>query len=191
MVKVFKLRRYGHLLWESDKVATIRGMMDQQLSSLDHGDLLLVDGKGVDMLDFVFAQELLGRVLLELPVTYPGRFLALSGLSPHVATNIQKALEDIDLFCLLDGKDGWELIGKRHPADLTTLRAVAESPDGLTTRELAAVFDVKLTAMNQRVSKLLKRGILRRERTLSPAGREEYLYTAAPHEGRSFISFTE
>jgi hypothetical protein len=180
MAKVFKLRRFGHLLWESEKVTTIRGMMDQQLASLEPGELLLVDATGVDMLDFVFAQDLIGRILLELPVTCPGSFLALTGMSPHVTVNIQKALEDMDLICLMTGEKGWELMGKNHPADGATLRAIAQSPDGLTARELAAAFNVKLTAMNQRVSKLLKRAILRREKCLSPSGREEYRYKAAP-----------
>jgi predicted transcriptional regulator len=67
-------------------------------------------------------------------------------------------------------------LGKLHPADQTTFDAIAQAREPITAAELSGQLGVNLTAMNERLSKLARLGLVRREKGISPAGREQYLY---------------
>ena len=57
-----------------------------------------------------------------------------------------------------------------------TFDAIVRAKEPITAAELSSQLDVNLTAMNERLSKLARMGLVRREKGTSPAGREQYLY---------------
>jgi len=132
----------------------------------------------VEVFDFSFANELFGRTLLSLPHEHPGRFLVVENLSPYVRENLTKALESLGLLMIERAGDQLALIGKVHPADQETFLAIAASPEAVTASALRNELDMNLNAINERLSKLSGLGVVRRERGLSPAGREQYRYHA-------------
>ena len=69
-----------------------------------------------------------------------------------------------------------ELIGKVHPSDLETFAAIVKVKAPATAAALEDQLEVNLTAMNERLSKLVGLGVIRRRKAVSPAGREQYEY---------------
>ena len=71
-----------------------------------------------------------------------------------------------------------QLIGKVHPTDEDTFRAVAAAKRPVSASAIGEDLGVALTAMNERLTKLTKLGLVRRQPALSAAGREQYEYTS-------------
>jgi len=71
----------------------------------------------------------------------------------------------------------YELIGKAHPADVETFNALSQLRRPTTAAALADMFRVNLTAMHERLNKLVEAGVMRREASTSAAGRVQYLYS--------------
>jgi predicted transcriptional regulator len=73
-------------------------------------------------------------------------------------------------------KDGLGLIGKFHPADQETFAAIVASNEPISAGVLSKQLGINLTAMNERLSKLISLALVRREIATSAAGREQYEY---------------
>jgi predicted transcriptional regulator len=68
------------------------------------------------------------------------------------------------------------LLGKVHPADETTFSALYNTGKPLSASQLAKTLKININAMNERLTKLTSLGVVRREKTSSQAGREQYVY---------------
>jgi predicted transcriptional regulator len=69
-----------------------------------------------------------------------------------------------------------QLIGKVHPTDQATFAALLQIQGPVTAAALTTVLQVSLNAVNERLAKLTACGVVRRQKGLSPAGREHYEY---------------
>lgn len=172
----FKLSAHGPQLWTRDKARTIREL-EKMLHEASVGDVVVIDAKGVEVFDYSFANELFGKSLLALPREYPDRFLIVENLTTYTRENLCKAMESLGLAIINRRGSQLELIGKVHTSDEETFRAVARSQRPLTAAELKDKLEVNLTAMNERLSKLTTLGIVRRAKSTSAAGREQFEYT--------------
>lgn len=172
----FTLRQFGSHLWTREKARPIRSRLSDLLESLKAGDVLVVDASGVEAFDFSFASELFTKALSTLGVEYPGRFIVVEGLSDCTRENLSKALEDKNLIMIENRADCATLLGKVHPADQVTFEAIVASKQAVSAGTLSQKLDVNLTAMNERLSKLSGMGIVRREKSSSASGREQYVY---------------
>lgn len=176
MEKRFPLAAHGKTLWTRDKARPIREQLEAELARRKHGDTMVIDMKGVEAFDFSFANEFFGKLVLSLPRVYPQRFVIVEGLTAYTRENLISALESLDLAMIERIKKKLVLIGKVHPADTTTFEAIAKSRSPLTAAALSQTLSLNVTAINERLTKLTNRGLLRRERGLSDAGREQYEY---------------
>lgn len=176
MEKRFPLGEYGKQLWTREKAKEIRPQLQGMLQKLNAGETLVLDMRGVEVFDYSFANELFAKTLLTLPVDYPGRFLVVENLTTYTRENLEKTLESVGLAMIERKGKTLHLLGKLHPADQMTFDAVARAKEPVTAAELSSQLDVNLTAMNERLSKLARLGLVRREKGISPAGREQYLY---------------
>lgn len=167
---------YGEQLWTRERAREIRSRLEGVLDRLGVGDVAVVDGAGVEVFDYSFANELFGKTLLSLPHEYPGRFLIVENLSPYVRENLAKALESLNLAMIERTGSELRLLGKVHPADQETFAAVAGAREPLTAAILRDRLGANLNAINERLAKLAGLALVRRERGISPAGREQYLY---------------
>jgi hypothetical protein len=176
MEKRFLLREYGKQLWTREKAREIRPQLQGMLQGLNAGETLVIDVKGVEVFDYSFANEFFAKTLLSLPVDYPGSFLVVENLSTYTRENLEKTLESVGLVMIERKGKTLYLLGKLHPADQMTFDAIVRAKEPITAAELSSQLDVHLTAMNERLTKLTKLGLVRREKGTSPAGREQYLY---------------
>jgi len=176
MEKRFLLGEYGKQLWTREKAKEIRSQLQGRLQELNVGETLVIDVRDVEVFDYSFANELFAKTLLNLPVDYPGRFLVVEHLTPYTRENLEKTLESVGLVMIERKGKKLHLLGKLHSADQMTFDAIARTKEPITAAELSSQLDVNLTAMNERLSKLARLGLVRREKGTSPAGREQYLY---------------
>jgi len=176
MEKRFALGQFGPQLWTREKARPIRSRLGDVLESLKAGDVLAIDASGVEVFDFSFAAELFGKTLSTLGVEYPGRFLIVEGLTDCTRENLNQALEGSNLL-MIERKGGrLGLLGKVHPADEATFAGILKAGEAVSAGALSQKLDVNLTAMNERLSKLSSMGIVRREKSSSASGREQYVY---------------
>lgn len=172
----FKLSKFGKHLWTRAKAKTIRLELLAQLEKLHQGDTLIIDLSSVEVFDFSFANELFGKTLLSLRTEYVGRFLVVENLTDYTRENLDQALRALGLAIIERKGTELSLLGKAHAVDHATFAAIAQAGAPVTAAALRDELGVNVTAMNERLSKLVALGVARREKTASAAGREQYEY---------------
>jgi len=177
MEKTIYLAGFGIRLWTRERAREIRERLVADLDQLEEGDVMVVDLKGVEVFDYSFANELFGKTILGMPVDYPGRFLVVENLTKYTKENLEKALESLGLTVIERTAQSLHLIGKVHPTDQETFAALLKLREPATSSTLKDKLGIGLTAMNERLSKLAQLGVIRRESTVSEAGREQYKYS--------------
>jgi hypothetical protein len=176
MEKRFRLSPFGPHLWTRALAREIREKLDEKLRSSNEGDVVILDLDGVEAFDFSFANELFGKTLLTLPEEYPGRLLVVENLTEYTRENLKKALEGLQLAMIERHNEKPTLLGKVHQADAETFTALIRAKHPITAAELKDRLEVNLTAMNERLSKLSRLGLVIRKKSVSAAGREQYEY---------------
>ena len=172
------LRKYGPRLWTRDKARAIRVAVEEQLEQLPELGTLVIDGKGVEVFDFSFANELFGRLVLNLQSMTPPRFIVVEQLEPYARENLEKALQILNLAIVERRPSKTALLGKAGPPDEATFAALSKAKRPLTAVQLAEQLGTTLTAMNERLTKLTRLGLVARVRAQAPSGREPYAYVA-------------
>lgn len=176
MEKRLKLSQYGTQLWTKERARQIRSRVGAILTTLEGGDVLVIDAVAVEAFDFSFATELFGKTLVTLALEFPGRFLIIENLNECTEENLNQALESLNI-AMIERRDGrLNLLGKAHPADRETFAALVKAGEAVPAGVLSKNLDVNLTAMNERLSKLTSLGVVRREKGSSATGREQYVY---------------
>jgi hypothetical protein len=176
MEKKFALKEFGTQLWTREKARPIRSHLVDALELLRTGDVLAIDASGVDVFDFSFAAELFGKTLSRLGVDYPGRFVIAEGLTESARENLNQALEASNLVMIERNGDELRLLGKVHQFDRETFTGILGAGEAVSAAALGKKLDVTPTAMNERLSKLSNLGVVRREKSSSASGREQYIY---------------
>lgn len=165
-------------LWTRDTGKEIREKLFDALDNIKRGEVVVIDFAGIKAFDFSFANELFGKTLLKMPVDYPGKFVIVENLTDYTRENLFNAISNLSLAIAEKKSNGaMSLLGKVHPVDEATFNLICQSAHPMTTNELVKLMDVKIQAMNERLSKLVDMGVIRRSRSLSQAGREQYEYT--------------
>src|SRR5579863_1676035 len=167
MIHNFPLHKYGRQLWTRDLARKVRAELHKILEKADEGDAVVLNLKDVEVFDFSFANELFGKTLFSLPAEFPGRFVLFEHLTPYTRENLINALEGMKLMAISRKGGTYELIGKAHPADVETFNALSQLRQPSTAANLADMFRVNLTAMHERLNKLVEAGVVRREASTS------------------------
>jgi hypothetical protein len=176
MERKFVLKKFGNQLWTRETARPIRTRLSDTLETMRVGDVLVVDASGVDIFDFSFASELFGRALSRLGVDYPGRFVITEGLTESARENLNQALEASNLIMIERQGHELRLLGKVHQFDRDTFTGIVEAGEAVSATSLGKKLDVSPTAMNERLSKLNNLGVIRREKSSSASGREQFIY---------------
>jgi len=172
----FGLKQYGHQLWTRETARPIRSRLGDILETMREGDVLAIDASGVDIFDFSFASELFGKALSRLGADYPGRFVIAEGLTESAHENLNQALEASNQIMIERQGSELRLIGKVHQLDRETFTGILEAGEAVSASALGKKLDVSPTAMNERLSKLNSLGVIRREKSSSASGREQFVY---------------
>ncbi len=178
MEERFALSDDGRHLWTRELARKIRAKANLAAEKLSAGDVLIIDTKDVEAFDFSFANEFFGKTVLGFQHEYPGRFVVVEHLTNYTRENLAQALSSLGLAMIERKRGGAELIGKFHPADNETFQALVGLKNGASAVELSKQLGTNLTAMNERLTKLVSMGLARRTKVVSPVGREQFQYTA-------------
>jgi len=127
------------------------------------GDVVILDVANVEGFDFSFAAELLVPLLTAIPKAYSGRFLIAEHLNDVTRENLSIALELNDLAMIERRRDGLRLVGKVGPTDRQTFELLSRARGIVSAPDLARTLGIALTTTNERLGKLVKLGLARRE----------------------------
>jgi hypothetical protein len=177
MEQRLELKVYGAHLWTRDSAKAIRIKVVEILDGLSAGDVLVLDMSGVEVFDFSFANELFGKTALSLATEYQGRFVVAEGLNEYTKENLVKALESMNITMIERRGRKLNLLGKTNLLDDATFAAIVATKEAVTANVLREKLNLNLNAMNERLTKLTSMGLVRRERSVSTAGREQFEYS--------------
>jgi hypothetical protein len=165
-------------LWTREVGEAVRTKLFNVLKERQTGDVVVVDFTGIKAFDYSFANELFGKTLMRMPAEFPNNFLVVTNLNDYTRENLINALSSLP-FVIVERKQSGELVllGKAHPVDELTFDAICHSTSPLTANDLAKTLNVKVQAMNERLSKLVEMRVIRRSNSLSQAGREQFEYS--------------
>ena len=156
----------------------VREALADALEALPKGGVLYVDTRGVELMDYSFADEALGVLVSRVAGgEYGERYLVLVEEDRDLLENVEASLRQRSLAMMRVGEVGGEsaVVGEipSHLAD--TLRAIMDA-GSITNADLARKLDLNHTAMNNRATRLAKLGLIRRKiETAAPGGRQ-YTY---------------
>lgn len=179
MEKRLSLKKYtsNKQLWTRERAREVRADLIELLETSEVAEKIFIDASGIEVFDYSFANELFGKTQLSLANEYPGRFLVVENLSEYTEENLINALESLNLSMIERRQTKYRLIGKVHPAYQQTFESIVKAKGGVTVNAIQDQLRINLTAASERLAKLVKMGLIRRQKAASVAGREQYLYS--------------
>lgn len=168
----------GKLMVTRGTGRAVREALAEALEELPRGGTLYVDTRGVELMDYSFADEALGILVSRVASgEYGDRRLVLVEEERDLLENVEASLRQRGLAMLRVPEVGAEpgVVGKVPDHLLETLRAIQDA-GSITNAALASRLGLNHTACNNRATKLAKLGLIhRRIETAAPGGRQ-YTY---------------
>lgn len=162
-IERFRISQFGRRLGTRMEGEQARVQLFALLHSLPEDGQVRVCLDGIDVLSTSFADEVIGRTLHLLTLgEFGDRTMVLETPVMDLADGIDAKLaqRQLAMLCLSEGT--WHLLGARTPAMADTLRLIIEK--GRTTaKELAGELDLQMNACVNRVARLAKLHLIRRE----------------------------
>src|ERR687890_2240985 len=153
----------------------VREALAEALEGLPSGGVLYVDTRGVELMDYSFADEALGILVSRVSAgEYGNRHVALVEEDRELLENIEASLRQRGLAMIRVEEPGGDpkIVGEVSEHLLDTLRAIYEA-GAITNADLAERLGINHTACNNRATKLFKLGLIhRRKNTAAPGGRQ-------------------
>jgi hypothetical protein len=168
----------GKLMVTRKAGRAVREALGEALEGLPKGGVLYVDIRGVDLMDYSFADEALGILVSRVANgEYGERHLVLVEEDRDLLENVEASLRQRSLAMIRVDEVGAEpaLVGEIPDHLVETLRIIQEKVS-ITNADLAKVLDLNHTACNNRATRLAKLGLIHRHiETAAPGGRQ-YTY---------------
>ena len=156
----------------------VREALEGALAALPKGGTLYVDTRGVELMDYSFADEALG-ILASRAASgeYGDRHLVLVEEDRDLLENVEASLRQRSLAMIRVDEIGGEpgIVGE-VPAHLVAPLPAIYDAGSITNAALAAKLGLNHTACNNRATRLAKLGLIHRKvETAAPGGRQ-YTY---------------
>jgi hypothetical protein len=153
----------------------VREVLAEALEELPKGGILYVDTRGVELMDYSFADEALGVLVSRVAGgEYGERHLILVEEDRDLLENVEASLLQRSLAMVRMDDIGGEpgLVGKVPDHLVDTLWTIYEA-GSITNADLAKKLGLNHTACNNRATRLAKLGLIRRKvETAAPGGRQ-------------------
>jgi len=153
----------------------VREALGEVLESLAGGGVLYVDVRGVELMDYSFADEALGILASRVAAgEYGDRRVVLVEEDRELLENIEASLRQRSLAMVRVDEPGAspEIVGEVPEHLVETLQAIYDA-GSISNADLAARLGVNHTACNNRATRLFKLGLIhRRKNTAAPGGRQ-------------------
>ena len=168
----------GKLMVTRSTGRAVREALEEALVALPKGGVLYVDTRGVELMDYSFADEALG-ILASRAASgeYGDRHLVLVEEDRDLLENVEASLRQRSLAIIRVDEVGAEpsIVGEVPEHLVATLQAIYDA-GSITNAALAAKLGLNHTACNNRATRLAKLGLIhRRIETAAPGGRQ-YTY---------------
>ena len=168
----------GKLMVTRSTGRAVREALEEALVALPKGGTLYVDTRGVELMDYSFADEALG-ILASRAASgeYGDRYLVLVEEDRDLLENVEASLRQRSLAIIRVAEVGAEpsIVGEVPDHLVETLQAIYDA-GSITNAALAAKLGLNHTACNNRATRLAKLGLIhRRVETAAPGGRQ-YTY---------------
>jgi hypothetical protein len=145
------------------------------LEGLPTGGVLYVDTRGVELMDYSFADEALGILASRVAAgEYGDRRVVLVEEDRELLENVEASLRQRGLAMVRVDEPGGapDIVGEVPEHLVETLHAIHVA-GSITNADLAAKLGLNHTAMNNRATRLFKLGLIhRRKNTAAPGGRQ-------------------
>jgi hypothetical protein len=156
----------------------VREALEEELAALPKGGTLYVDTRGVELMDYSFADEALGIMASRVASgEYGDRHLVLVEEDRDLLENVEASLRQRSLAMIRVDEVGGDpgIVGTVPDHLVETLQAIYDA-GSITNAALAARLGLNHTACNNRATRLAKLGLIHRKvETAAPGGRQ-YTY---------------
>lgn len=156
----------------------VREVLGEALETLPKGGVLYVDIRGVDLMDYSFADEAVGILASRVANgEYDERYLVLVEEDRDLLENVEASLRQRDLAMIRVDEVGSEpgLVGEIPEHLVETLEAIQEA-GSITNADLAKKLGLNHTACNNRATRLGKLGLIHRHKESAAPGGRQYSY---------------
>ena len=156
----------------------VREALAEILEGLPSGGVLYVDTRGVELMDYSFADEALGVLVSRVASgEYGDRRVVLVEEDRELLENVEASLRQRTLAMVRVDEIGASprIVGDVPEHLVETLRAIYDAGT-ITNADLAAKLGLNHTAMNNRATRLLKLGLIHRTKNTAAPGGRQYSY---------------
>ncbi len=162
-IERFRIAQFGPRLGTRMEGEQAREQLIALLRSLPEDGQVRISMEGIDVLSTSFADELIGRTLHQLMIgEFGARTMILETPTLDLADGIDVKLAQRQMAMLCLSGDSWHLIGAHTPAMTETLGLIIDKGTS-TAKELAAKLGLQMNACVNRVARLAKLHLIRRE----------------------------
>jgi len=165
----------GRLMFTRGTGRKVREALGKALEELPAGGVLYVDTRGVELMDYSFADEALGILASRVASgEYGDRRVVLVEEDRELLENVEASLRQRGLAMLRVEEVGGEVsvVGEVPDHLVETLEAI-NAAGSISNSELAERLGLNHTACNNRATRLVKLGLIqRRKNTAAPGGRQ-------------------
>ncbi len=156
----------------------VREALGEVLEGLPSGSVLYVDTRGVELMDYSFADEALGILASRVAGgEYGDRRAVLVEEDRELLENVEASLRQRNLAMIRVDEPGAapEIVGEVPEHLVETLRTIYDA-GSITNADLAAKLGLNHTAMNNRATRLVKLGLIHRHKNTAAPGGRQYSY---------------
>ena len=156
----------------------VREALGEALAGLPGGGVLYVDTRGVELMDYSFADEALGILVSRVAAgEYGERHVVLVEGERDLLENIEASLRQRSLAMIRVDEVGEnpEILGEVPEHLIETLQAI-HAAGSITNADLATRLDINHTACNNRATRLFKLGLIHRSKNTAAPGGRQYSY---------------
>ena len=153
----------------------VREVLAGLLEGLPSGGVLYVDTRGVELMDYSFADEALGILVSRVASgEYGERRVVLVEEDRELLENVEASLRQRELAIVrVDEPGGDPRIVGDVPGHLVETLHEIQAAGSISNADLATRLGLNHTAMNNRATRLFKLGLIqRRKNTAAPGGRQ-------------------
>lgn len=156
--------------------ARVASALAARLASLPLGSALVVDFSGVEILDYSFSDEALGKVGSRcVGGEFGERYLLVAGLTDELRENLESALRLREMPLAAIGGGQWGIVGPMR-AHLAEVVAILGQRGQATAREVAGTLGIALNTASNRLMELHRLRVVRRSEAVLPGGGKQFVY---------------
>ncbi len=156
----------------------VREALAEALEGLPSGGVLYVDTRGVELMDYSFADEALGILVSRVAAgEYGEKGVVLVEGDRELLENIEASLRQRGLAMIRVDEPGAspQIVGEVPEHLVETLHTIQDA-GSITNADLAAKLGLNHTACNNRATRLFKLGLIHRHKNTAAPGGRQYSY---------------